>query len=86
MAAIRKPERERQDFAVELVERMLRLDAEGLNPYPNDALFLEADAPDLGQALREAFLEDNPIIVVYPDGQERLIEARDPFAVPQRGD
>ena len=48
--------------------------------YPDDVVFIPADIPDFGQALGRALLERSPIVVVYPDGRERLIEPVDPLS------
>jgi hypothetical protein len=43
--------------------------------YPNDVSFIAADLPGFGEAMAEALLEGKPIVVVFPDGRERLIPA-----------
>jgi len=43
--------------------------------YPNEVVFIAADLPDFGVMMREALKKEQPILVVYPDGSERLIPA-----------
>jgi len=43
--------------------------------YPNDVVFVAADLPDFGTIMRRALKKEKPILVVYPDGSERLIPA-----------
>jgi len=43
--------------------------------YPNHVVFIAADLPDFGVVMREALEKEQPILVVFPDGSERLIPA-----------
>jgi hypothetical protein len=43
--------------------------------YPNNVVFVAADLPDFGIVMRRALKKEQPIIVVYPDGSDRLIPA-----------
>ena len=43
--------------------------------YPNDVTFIAADLPDFGLMIQRALQEDRPIVVMFPDGVERLIPA-----------
>ena len=43
--------------------------------YPNDVVFVAADLPDFGAIMRRALKKEKPILVVYPDGTDRLIPA-----------
>jgi hypothetical protein len=42
--------------------------------YPNRSAFVGADIPNLGQSLARYALEGRPVVLVYPDGAERIIE------------
>ena len=46
--------------------------------YPNRSAFVGADLPDLGQTLARYAREWRPVVLVYPDGAERIIEPREP--------
>jgi len=46
---------------------------EGKSPYPNEAAFLAADLPDLGAVLAGYAKERRPVVLVYPDGEERIL-------------
>jgi hypothetical protein len=48
--------------------------------YPNNVVFVAADLPDFGIIMLNALKKEQPILVVYPDGTERLIPA--PAALP----
>ncbi|HET6997670.1 MAG TPA: hypothetical protein VFI03_03690 [Solirubrobacterales bacterium] len=52
--------------------------------YPNDSVFVPADHPDFGAMIGSSLLEENPIVVVYADGRERIIPARPALPVPAR--
>lgn len=43
--------------------------------YPNDVIFIPADAEDFGVMMRRSLLKEQPIVVVYPDGTECLVPA-----------
>jgi len=43
--------------------------------YPNNVVFIASDLPDFGIVMRGALKKEQPILVVYPDGTERLIPA-----------
>lgn len=44
---------------------------------PNRSVFIPADIPAFGSVMKSALLEDKPIVVIYPDGYERVIEPVD---------
>jgi hypothetical protein len=58
-----------------IFERVIsKLEADEFD-YPNDVVFLPADHPDFGAMIGNRLQEERPIIVVFPDGRERLIPA-----------
>ncbi len=63
---------ERFDAAIEdgIAERPAR--------YPNGAVFVGADLPGLGEIFARDVREERAIVLVYPDGEERIIEPRKP--------
>ncbi len=44
--------------------------------YPNGAAFVGADLPNLGTILAEEAREGRAVVLVYPDGEEWVLEAR----------
>jgi uncharacterized protein with von Willebrand factor type A (vWA) domain len=46
--------------------------------YPNGAAFVGADLPGLGKILAENAREDRAVVLVYPDGEEWVIEPHKP--------
>lgn len=63
---------ERFDAAIEdaIAERPSR--------YPNGAAFVGADLPDLAAILAEKAREGRAVVLVYPDGEEWVIEPHKP--------
>jgi hypothetical protein len=45
--------------------------------YPNGSAFVGADVPYLGESLARYAREGRPVVLVYPDGVERIIEPRE---------
>lgn len=60
-----------------IVERFQDLPARDW-PYPDGAVFIAADLPNFGRVMSRALLEGDPIVVIYPDGRERLVRPRSP--------
>jgi hypothetical protein len=63
---------QRFDAAIEdaLAERPAR--------YPNGAAFIGGDLPNLGTILAEEAREGRAVVLVYPDGEEWVIEPHKP--------
>lgn len=63
---------QRFDAAIEdaLVDRPAR--------YPNGAAFIGGDLPNLGAILAEEAREGRAMVLVYPDGEEWVIEPHKP--------
>jgi hypothetical protein len=51
---------------------------EGDGRYPHGAIFVDAEAPFAGSALVRNAREGLPVVLVYPDGVEKIIEAAPP--------
>lgn len=51
---------------------------EGGGRYPQGAIFIDAEAPFAGSALVRNAREGLPVVLVYPDGVEKIIEAASP--------
>lgn len=51
---------------------------EGDGRYPRGAIFVDAEAPFAGTALVRNAREGLPVVLVYPDGVEKIIEAASP--------
>jgi hypothetical protein len=49
--------------------------------YPNGVHFVAADHPDHGEMTGNALAEGAPVILVFPDGNELLIQAGENAAV-----
>jgi hypothetical protein len=66
-----------QKFAIERFRLAIDLAVEGKSPYPNEAAFIAADLPNLGAVLAEHARERRPVVLVYPDGEERILMPRE---------
>ncbi len=51
--------------------------------YPLGATFVGADLPGLGAILAKKAREGGAVVLVYPDGEERVIEPRRPASAPR---
>ncbi|MHB1571852.1 MAG: hypothetical protein ACYC0H_21975 [Solirubrobacteraceae bacterium] len=60
-------------FAAERFRLAIDLAVEGKSPYPNEAAFVASDLPNLGSVLAEHAKEHRPVVLVYPDGEERVL-------------
>lgn len=65
------------DVAIELAIR-------GGSPFPDRASFLNHDAPQLAEAIAEAFDEDMAVVLVWPDGSSRVLRPGDQIPAPTR--
>jgi hypothetical protein len=48
--------------------------------YPNGAAFVGADLPGLGEILVRNAREDRAVVLVYPDGEEWIVEPHKPVS------
>jgi hypothetical protein len=46
--------------------------------YPRGAIFVPSDAPYTRKTLLRALREGQPAVVIFPDGQERIVHAETP--------
>src|SRR5665811_45863 len=46
--------------------------------YPRGATFIPSDAPYTRKALLRALREGQPVVLVFPDGQERIVHGESP--------
>jgi hypothetical protein len=67
-----------QDLAAERFKLATELAIEGKSPYPNGAAFVAADEPELGVWMADYAREHRPVVLVYPDGDERVLLALPP--------
>jgi hypothetical protein len=58
----------------ELAFRRFMAALEGDGRYPQGAIFVDAEAPFAGSALVRNAREGLPVVLVYPDGVEKIIE------------
>jgi hypothetical protein len=72
MGAVAKGNTKATEIIFDRVTKAIELDE---YDYPNDVVFVAADLPDFGIVMRGALKKEQPIIVVFPDGSERLIPA-----------
>ncbi len=51
--------------------------------YPNGAAFVGGDLPNLGTILAEEAREGRAVVLVYPDGEEWVVEPHRPASAPR---
>ncbi|HSS33789.1 MAG TPA: hypothetical protein VLL27_10955 [Solirubrobacterales bacterium] len=51
--------------------------------YPNRSFFLAADSPYLDEHTRRAFSEGHPVVLVFPNGDEVVIEPGENGMLPR---
>lgn len=81
MATLTNPRSAAQELAAARFSLAIDLAIEGKSPYPNGAAFVAADLPELSTWLADYAREHRPVVLVYPDGDERVLLA--PPAVPR---
>jgi hypothetical protein len=60
----------------DLTFQRFRAAIEGQGSYPRGAVFLDAEADFARTALVRNIRERRPVVLVFPDGEERIIQAR----------
>ena len=70
------------ELAAERFKLATELAIDGKSPYPDGAAFVAADIPDLGEIVARHARERRPVVLVYPDGEERVLA---PEHLPERG-
>lgn len=63
----------------ELAFRRFKAALEGDGRYPQGAIFIDAEAPFAGSGVVRNAREGLPVVLVYPDGVEKIIEAASPI-------
>ncbi len=59
--------------AVQVTNEAIELAIEERSPYPDRAMFIDADAPDMGKQIKRALDEDMAIVLVFPDHSTRTL-------------
>jgi hypothetical protein len=61
------------ELAFERLEASLAYSKRAGRRYPGDATFIPSDLPGFDVVVRRSLREHRPIIVIYPDGEERMV-------------
>jgi hypothetical protein len=61
------------DLIIERVTGAMELD-EPMDRYPDRACFVPADAPGHSESIGRALAEGHPVVLVFPNGDEVVIE------------
>ena len=77
--AVSDPQSESRSLAFERFKAALE---NGIR-YPQGAAFVDAEAPHAGSTLIRSARLDLPVVLVYPDGVEKIIEAASPPESPK---
>jgi hypothetical protein len=59
--------------AMRVMEEAIELAIDERSPYPERAVFINADGPGTGAAIRRAIDEDRAIVLVAADGSTRTL-------------
>lgn len=73
MAQLANPQTAAAALAAQRFELAIELAIQGKSPYPNGAAFLASDLPGFGETLARYARERTPVVIVYPDGEERIL-------------
>jgi hypothetical protein len=73
MAELANPPTAAAALAAQRFELAIELAIKGKSPYPNGAAFLASDLPGFGEMLARYARERTPVVIVYPDGEERIL-------------
>lgn len=61
--------------AMRVMEEAIELAIEERSPYPDRAVFINADGPRTGAAIRRAIDEDRAVVLVAADGSASILRA-----------
>jgi hypothetical protein len=61
--------------AMRVMEEAIELAIDERSPYPDRAVFINADGPRTGAAIRRAIDEDRVIVLVAADGSASILRA-----------
>lgn len=71
-----------EDLAFERFKEALASDP---GRYPRGAVFLAAEAPFARKSMWRNIREGRPVVLVFADGEERIVEASRPRLIRRRG-
>jgi hypothetical protein len=78
MAQIDQPRSAAAEFAAQRFQAATDLAVTGQSPYPDGAVFVASDLPNVGEILAGYARERTAIVIVYPDGDERVLLPQGP--------
>jgi hypothetical protein len=61
--------------ATRVMREAIELAIEERSPYPEKAVFIDADSPRVGIAIKRAIDEDRAVVLVSADGSTRILRA-----------
>jgi hypothetical protein len=61
--------------AMRVMEEAIELAIEERSPYPDRAVFINADGPRTGAAIKRAIDEDRVVVLVAADGSASILRA-----------
>jgi hypothetical protein len=73
MATLDRSESAAGELTAERFRLATELAIEGRSPYPDGAAFVAADLPNLGEVVAGYAREHRPVVIVYGDGEERML-------------
>jgi hypothetical protein len=79
MAALGNGNTPATDLAFDRLIELVQLDEIDV---PNGSTLVPADLPEFQKVMDRRLAEDKPIVIVYPDGSEQLVEPAEVRAAP----
>jgi hypothetical protein len=73
MATLDRSESAAGELTAERFRLATELAVEGRSPYPDGAAFVASDLPNLGEVVAGYARERRPVVIVYADGEERML-------------
>ena len=61
--------------AQRIAHEAIELAIEGRSPYPDNAVFIDAEEPGTGREIKKAVDEGRAVVLVYPDSSTRILRA-----------
>jgi hypothetical protein len=65
----------RNSPAARAMDAAIELAIEGQSPYPDRATFIDANEPEVGQAIKKAIDEGCAVVLAYADGATRVLRS-----------
>ncbi len=72
-----------QSPAARVMDEAIELSIEGRSPYPDSAMFVDADSPSMRQEIKLAADEGLSVVLVAANGSTRILDPRSARIFPR---